>query len=142
MHRIFLLSFTLLVAAPAVADEVARMGNLEMHCTVVPTLELTPEAAKDYNVEREAGRALLTVTLLKKAHGGKAEYQSGQVYAGATNLRNYISSIPILEVRKPDGVIYLGEFHVDTPDSLRFLVNANISGKPLRTEFSREFNAP
>lgn len=120
-----------------------RNGDLEMHCVALPTSELTPEAAQDFNVIRDPQRGLLTVTIFRHGGPGKAQAQQAQVYAGAINQRNQLSSIPVREVRKGDAVYYLGEFRVTPPDTLRFLVNANAThGKPLKVEFSRNFAAP
>jgi hypothetical protein len=63
----------------------------------------------------------------------------GQVYAGAVTQDNKLFTIPIREVRQADGVYYLGEYRVTVPDKLRFLVNANVLGKPLKAEFTRAF---
>jgi hypothetical protein len=127
---------------PAQAVEIAKQGDLEMHCVAVPTSELTPEAAKTYNVEPRPGRGLLTITLLKRVRAGEAKSVPGQVYAGAVNQGNYLSSIPIREIREGNEVYYLGEYRVSAPDTLRFLVNANVLGKAMKTEFTRTFNAP
>jgi len=126
----------------AAASEVTRLGELEMHGIAVPTTELTAEAARDYNITPAAGRGLLTVTLIKKGRNGRAESVPGQVYAGGFTQDNKIFSIPIREVRQADGVYYLGEYRVNAPDTIRFLVNANVLGKPMKVEFSRAFSAP
>lgn len=129
------------LAGAAIADGTVRVGDLEMHCVAVPTLELTPEAAKNFNVEPAPGRGLLTVTVMKKSNPGRAETLPAQVYAGAVNQNNYPFSIPIREVREGNSVYYLGEFRLNAPDTMRFLVNANVLGKPLKTEFARSFSA-
>lgn len=130
-----LLVLAALLASPALAN------GLELYCVAVPTLELTQDAAKKFNVDRAANRGLLTVTVVKKGKAGKGDTVQAQVYAGAINQRNSLSNIPIREVREGDSVYYLGEFQVSTPDTLRFLVNANVLGKPLKSDFSREFPA-
>lgn len=124
------------------ANEVARQGELEVHGVAVPSIELTPEAAKDYNITPDAGRGLLTITLIKKSRHGKAESIPGQVYAGGFTGDNKLFSIPIREVRQASGVFYIGEYRVNAPDTIRFLVNANVMGKPMKVEFSRAFNVP
>jgi hypothetical protein len=140
MLHYLLLPLALLAAGVAGAAEVAKLGDLEMHSVAVPSSELTPDAAKDYNITPAPGRGLLTVTLIKKGRGGKAESVPGQVYAGAVSQDNKLFSIPIREVRQADGVYYLGEYRVNAPDTLRFLVNANVLGKPLKAEFTRAFS--
>lgn len=121
------------------ANESSRIGDLEMHSTAVPTLELTPEAAKEYNVTPSPNRGLLTVTLIKKQRYGKAQAVAGQVYAGGFTQNNQLFTIPIREVRRDDGVYYLGEYRINAPDTIRFLVNANVLGKPMKVDFSRAF---
>lgn len=128
-----------LLATQAQAHDRYTTSDIELYSVVVPTTELTAEAAKNYNVERSPNRGLLTVTLVKKGKSGKSETVAGQVYAGAINLRNNLSNIPIREVREGGSVTYLGEFQVTAPDTLRFLVNASVMGKIMKNEFAHEF---
>lgn len=132
--------FAALLAAPIQANDRYATRDIELYSVAVPTMELTAEAAKNYNVERSPNRGLLTVTLVKKVKSGKSETLPGQVYAGAINLRNNLSNIPIRQVQEGNSVYYLGEFQVTTPDTLRFLVNANVMGKTMKSEFAREFH--
>lgn len=135
------LAITLAYTGIASAAEVAKVGDLEMHSVALPSNELTPEAAKDFNITPAPGRGVLTVTLLKKNSHGKAEPVPGQVYAGMVTQGNKLFTIPIREVRQADGIHYLGEYRVTAPDTLRFMVNANVLGKPMKTEFTRAFSA-
>ncbi len=131
-----------LIPASPLAGDISRLGDLELHCAALPSTELTPEAAKAYNVTPEPGRGLLTVTLMRRNGHGEAKSVPGQVYAGAINQNNQVTSIPIREVRDQGQIYYLGEYRVTPPDTLRFLVNANVLGKMLKTELSRGFAAP
>ncbi len=139
--RAVLLGVVLSVSS-AQAVEISKVGDLELHCVAVPTTELTPEAAKAYNVEPSPGRGLLTITLMKRLRPGEAKSVPGQVYAGAINQRNFLSSIPIREIRDGNEVYYLGEYRVNAPDTMRFLINANVLGKMMKAEFTRVFSAP
>ena len=142
MHARAILLGAALAASPVQAVEITRVGDLEMHCIAVPTSELTAEAARAYNVDQGTGRGLLTITLVRKGRNGEAKAVPGQVYAGAINLRNHISSIPIRQVQEGDTIYYLGEYRVQAPDTLRFLVNANVQGRMMKAEFSRAFSTP
>lgn len=124
-------------ALPAWAQK-ATAGNLELHAEAMPTITLTPEAAANYRVEPSADRGLLLVTVMRRERG-KAVTLPAQVYAGAMNQRNLTISIPMREVNDGQTVYYLGEFRLTPPDEYRFLVNANVLGTPLKTEFSRRF---
>lgn len=129
--------------ALAVEGGTTKSGDLEMHCVAMPTSELTPEAAREFNVVRDPQRGLLTVTVFRHLGQGRTQAQQAQVFAGAINQQNLISTIPVREMQKDGAVYYLGEFRVAPPDTLRFLVNASAThGKPLKVEFSRGFPAP
>lgn len=132
----------LLLASAAQASDRYSTRDIELYSVAVPTLELTAEAAQQYNVERAPNRGLLTVTLVKHDRLGKNETLAGQVYAGAVNQSHTLSNIPIREVRDGASVYYLGEFQVNAPDTLRFLVNANVMGKTMKNEFTRAFPLP
>lgn len=138
-RRALLLAALVATQAPAQAAESYSTKDIELSCVAVPTTELTSEAAKSFNVERNPNRGLLTVTLIRKGRNGKGDTVSGQIYAGAINLHNNLSNIPIREVHEGNSVYYLGEFLVSAPDTLHFLVNANVLGKTMKSEFSREF---
>ena len=129
-------------SALAMEQGTVRAGDLEMHCVAVPTSELTPEAAKDFNVTRDPQRGLLTVTIFRDLGQGKTQTQQAQVFAGGITHSNNLFSIPVREVHKGDAVYYLGEYRVAPPDTLRFIVNGNVLGKPLKADFSRSFGAP
>lgn len=141
--RAMLLGCAIALAADAVsAGEIARSGDLEMHCTALPSLELTAEAARAFDIEPRRGRGVLTVSLYRRTRAGGMLPVPAQVYAGAVHLNNRLSSIPMRELRRGDEILHLGEYQVEAPDSLRFLVNANVLGKPLKCEFTRTFGAP
>ena len=128
------------ICGPANANEVARLGELEVHSEAVPTTELTSEAARKYNITPAADRGLLTVTLIRKGNRGKAESIEGQVYAGGFTHDNRLFTIPIREIHQDNGVYYLGEYRINSPGTIRFLVNANVAGKPMKVDFSRSFD--
>lgn len=127
----------LCLALPAWAKQTSA-DALELHAEALPTTILTAEAAENYRVTPSADRGLLLVTVMKRERG-QAVAIPAQVYAGAMNRNNLTISIPLREVNDGKHVYYLGEFRLTPPDELRFLVNANVLGRPLKIEFSRKF---
>ncbi len=123
------------LALPAWAQTQTSAG-IEVLADALPTTALTDEAARNYNVYPSAGRGLLTLTV---ARDGKSGGVPAQVYAGAINQSGYPMSIPMRTVRDGESVMYLGEFRYHAPAALRFLVNVNVQGKQVSTEFNRSF---
>lgn len=139
-HRLLVgsIALGLSVAAAAEAHRVAS-GKLEMQVEALPTTRLSPEAMRAYKIEPAPDRGLLTVRITRSARPGKAETVAAQVYAGAMTRNHQLLSIPLREVREGGSVYYLGEYRVTPPDELRFMVNANVLGNPIKADFSHAF---
>lgn len=141
MQRALLIGLlTALVAAPTWAQKQTPAGNFELLAEAFPSRTLTPEAAANYRVEPAPDRGVLLVTVVRRERSGAVTVPA-QVYAGAMNSRNHVISIPLRELREDKSVYYVGEFRLTPPDELRFLVNANVLGTPLKAEFNRAFPA-
>lgn len=138
-----LMGLGLVLATPAGAkqESTVRVGDVEMHCVAIPAAELIPDAAQEFNVRPTEHRGVLTITLIRHLGAGNTRAEAGQVFAGAINLRNQLSSIPVREVRRGDAVYYLGEYRVEPPDTLRFRVNATVGARSLTADFIHEFPA-
>jgi hypothetical protein len=136
------LLWALAPGAHAREDNPVRVGDTEMHCVAMASGDLTPEAAQAFNVTRGPERGVLTVTLFRHGAPGVTHNVAAQVYAGAINQHNTLYTIPVREMRRGDAVYYLGEYRVEPPDTLRFLVNATVGGKILKADFTRDFKAP
>ncbi|MCS6787580.1 MAG: DUF4426 domain-containing protein [Thiobacillaceae bacterium] len=130
-----------LLGAPASAwsqRHSTHKGNLELQAEALPASALAAELAARYRVEPAADRGVLLVWVQRRERGHTVPMPA-QVYAGAMNRRNLVISIPLREVRNGEAVHYVGEYRISPPDELRFLINANVLGTPLKLEFERAF---
>lgn len=140
MLPLFMGLLALALALPSWAHEqISRSGNIALHVEAVSTTCLTPEATRQYNVQPDAQRGLLTVTVVRNGGPDKIQGVAAQVYAAAMTQANQLMNIPLREMRENGSVYYLGEFQLQPPDVLRFLVNANLLGHALQSDFSRAF---
>ncbi len=139
-HTLFAGLLALGLTGAAWAEKhLAVQGNLELRAEAMPTNTLSAESAQAYKVQPAADRGLLVVTVMKSGKTGQLATVPAQVYAGAMTQSNFLLNIPLREVQVGNSVYYLGEFRITPPDVLRFLVNANVLGTPLKAEFSRSF---
>lgn len=134
---------TALLAAPlsVQAEQAVKYGNIEIHYNAMPTDELAPAVAKNYNIERSRNRALLTISVLRKNKFGVAEPVAAVLQAHAVNLNEQRVEIPMREIREGAAVYYLGELRVSPPDTLKFTVAARPIGenRDYQAEFTRPF---
>jgi hypothetical protein len=132
-HR-WLYACALLLSTQAGAAVTVTADDIVVHMDAMPSTELTPEAAKNYNVTQAGNRGVLTVRALKQ---GKSVPM--QVFVGAINSKNNLINVPMRETNGKDGSTYLGEFYLLPADNLNFIVNVNVLGKPLKAKFNRAF---
>lgn len=137
----FTLAVSLLLPIASPAEQAVKYGNIEIHYNAMPTDELQPEVAKNYNIVRSHNRGLLTISVLRKNKLGIAEPVPAVLSASAVNLSAQLTQISMREIREGGAVYYLGEFRVAPPDTLKFSVSAKPSGETRQypAEFSRSF---
>lgn len=138
------LAMLLLVAAAEGGAQQLVSGDLTLHYSTMPTLQLQPEVARQYGLTRSAGRALLNVALRRRLTAGGDEAVAATVTASATNLAGQRQDLRMREVREGDAIYYLAEARVSDGETLRFEVSAVVDGapRPLAVRFQQDFYAP
>ncbi|MCL4720519.1 MAG: DUF4426 domain-containing protein [Gammaproteobacteria bacterium] len=126
---------------PATASS-RTFGDYELHFVAIRTDRLTPEVARSYDITRSPNRALLNVSILKKAGDGPGTTPvAGKVKARAVNLNGQLKDLTLRELRDGDAVYYIGDVAVANEETLVFTVEATpADGTPaMVVRFQREF---
>ena len=100
-------------------------GNYVLYFNAIRTDALTPEVAKNYNIARSANRALVNISMVKKAGGKAGVPVPGSVTAQAVNLNGQLKDLTLREVREGDAIYYIGDVPVTNDETLVFTVDAN-----------------
>ena len=153
MNRIVgpvLLGATLLLASctagekPRAADAVAPapahqdFGDLRVHFNAIPTLAMSETVARQYGVERDAGKALVTVALRTVA--GNEEFAvEGEVKAVAVDLQGMRQTIAFTPARTGNYTDYIGTFRIAERDSFRFELTVKSGERGGKVKFQRNF---
>ncbi len=134
----------LLAIAPARANQQVAAGDLVMLYSVVPTLDLAPEVARQYGLTRSSGRALLNIALRRTLADGSDTAVAGTVRAAATNEAGQRQELRLREVREGDAIYYLAEVRVSDGDTLRYELEASVDGspQPVAVRFSQPYFVP
>mgnify|MGYP002780680886 CR=1 FL=1 len=132
--------FALLVAAPALAENSLRAGDITVHFNALPTTTLAPEVARANGITRSANRALVNIAV-RQGEPGADRAVTARVTVTATNLAGQRSELRMREVREGDAIYYLGEARVAGNDTLSFELTVTPEGaeRPIRTVFRQEF---
>lgn len=138
------LAFGLLFAAFVCQAQQLVSGDITLHYSTMPTLNLQPAVARQYGLTRSAGRALLNVALRRRLAAGGDEAVAATVTASATNLAGQRQELRMREVREGDAIYYLAEARVSDGETLRFELSAVVDGapRPLAVRFQQDFYTP
>ena len=106
-------------AAPS--NETSRdFGDYVVHFNALSTDQLTADIAKSYDIVRSPNRAMLNISIIKKAPGTIGSSVAGTVTASATNLTGQLKQINVREIRDGDAIYYIGEITVANEETLTF----------------------
>lgn len=118
-----------------------EFGDHTLYFNAIRTDTLTPEVATSYGIARSANRALLNISMVKKAEGTSGVPVAGQVEAQAVNLNGQLKDLKVREVREGEAIYYIGDVAVGNEETLVFTVDATpeTGGSKMSVRFQRQF---
>lgn len=116
-------------------------GDYVLHFNALTTDQLTPEVAQQYGIVRSKNRAMLNVSVIKKAKGSVGTSVPARVQASASNLTGQLKNLKIREVKSGDAVYYIGDVDIVDRETLVFDVEATpVDGNgSFSVRFTRQF---
>jgi Domain of unknown function (DUF4426) len=115
-------------------------GDHVLYFNAIRTDTLTPEVATNYGIVRSANRALVNISMVKKAEGSSGIPVPGTVTVQAVNLNGQFKDLTLREVREGDAIYYIGDVAVANDETLVFTVDATPEGgSTLSVKFQRQF---
>ncbi|MBN1239595.1 MAG: DUF4426 domain-containing protein [Gammaproteobacteria bacterium] len=116
-------------------------GDYVVHFNAIGTDQLTPDVARNYGIVRSRNRAMLNVSILRKAEGSMGKPVTGSVSATAINLTGQLKNITLREIKEQDAVYYIGETGITDGETLIFTVDATPINEPSRftVRFKKQF---
>ncbi len=128
-------------AAEAAGVASKDFGDYVVHFNAISTDQLTPEVAKAYSIVRSKNRALLNVSVLKKAEGTTGTPVPGSVAALVANDTGQVKDSKLREIREGDAVYYIADFAVSNAETLIFTVDVTPINETSRfsVRFTRTF---
>lgn len=125
--------------AAAHAPASARVGDLVVRASAVPTADLGEAVAGQYGIERDPDTVLLLVGV-RRGEGAAETAVAARASARATDLLGNRQAIALREVRSGAFVDYVGTARVIAPDTLRFDVEVvPEGGAAMSLRFNRDF---
>lgn len=124
-------------AQPAGATS-ADIGAHVVHFSAQSTDELPPEIAKAYNILRSKNRAMLNVSVIRKADKTPV---TAVVKVKTVNLTGQLKNVTMRQINEQEAVYYIGETAVANRETLVFDISVTPEGeeRAANVRFKREF---
>ena len=124
-------------AQPAGATS-ADIGTHIIHFSAQSTDQLPPEIARAYNILRSKNRAMLNVSVLRKADQVPV---TAVVEVKTVNLTGQLKNVTMRQINEQDAIYYIGETAVANRETLVFDISVTPEGvdQASTVRFKRQF---
>ena len=132
------ITFSLLALTSASAENMKKLGTMNVHYMAIGSTFFTPEIAKAYGITRSRYNGLINISVLDNSKAGnpaKTVSISGQ----AKNNLGQFKDLEFQEVKEGDAIYYLAQVNYNDEETLHFSLAIN-DGKTQQTlKFSQKF---
>ena len=120
-----------------------EFGDHVLYFNAIRTDSLTPEIATSYGIVRSANRALVNISMVKKAEGSPGIPVPGIVNVQAVNLNGQLKNLEMRRVTEGPSVYFIGEVGISGTEILVFDISVAPADQPssYAVQFKREFVA-
>jgi len=124
-------------AQPAGASS-ADIGEHVVHFSALSTDQLPPEIARAYDILRSKNRAMLNVSVIRKADSVPVP---ATVNVKTVNLTGQLKNVTMRQINEQEAIYYIGETAVANRETLVFDISVIPEGENRASEvrFKREF---
>ena len=116
-------------------------GDHVVHFGAMSTDLLQPEIARTYNIVRSKNRAMINVSILKKAEGPVGTPVNGDIKINANNLTGQVKNLSLRRIQEGDAIYYIGDVPVANAETLVFNLEVTPEGgtEAYPVRFTRQF---
>ena len=132
----------IMLSATATAQQAQQFEDYTIHYNALNSSLISPEVAKVYGISRSDSRALINISVLKKAENQLPTAVKATVTASGRNLTGQTRKIEMREVNEGDDAIYyIGELSVSNMETFDFTVMVTPEGqnRPFNVKFRQQF---
>ena len=128
----------LLVSTAASAENMKKMGKMNIHYMAIGATFFTPEIAKAYGIERSKYNGLVNISVLDNSKQGTPA-KTVSITGTARNLADQKKTLSFKEVREGDAIYYLAEVDYRNDETIRFDLTITDGEETHQLEFSQKF---
>ncbi len=134
-----LVLFTLaLFAANAAAENMKKLGSMDVHYMAIGATFLTPEIAKAYGIERSKYNGLINISVLDNSAPDKPA-KTVSITGKARNNAGQSKGLAFEEVREGNAIYYLAQVRYRNDETVKFDITITDGKETHQLTFSQTF---
>jgi hypothetical protein len=138
-NSLIIFSFVMVFASQlAQAENMKKLGNMDVHYMAIGATFLTPEIAKAYGIERSRYNGLLNISVLNNTMPKKPAMDV-DVTGTARNDIGQIKQLSFKQIKEGNAIYYLAEVNYSNEETIYFDININDGSSSKKLKFKQKF---
>ena len=129
---------TLCICFSLAAENMKKLGNMNVHYIAIGATFLTPEVAKAYGIERSKYNGLLNISVLDNTDKDTPA-KTVQITGTARNLLGQEKPLTFIEVKEGQAIYYLAQIKYRNDETVRFDLTIDDGKETQKLEFQQKF---
>ncbi len=137
--KIFLIMvLTVLITNVSHAENMKKLGSMNVHYMAIGSTFFTPEIAKAYGITRSRYNGLVNISVLDNTKVGNPA-KTISITGQAKNNLGQFKSLEFTEVKEGDAIYYLAQVSYNDEETLHFTLKINDGKEQQTLKFSQKF---
>jgi len=136
----FLLAITIsfFVTTYASAENMKKLGSMDVHYMAIGSTFFTPEIAKVYGIIRSRYNGLINISVLDNTKAGNPA-KTVSITGKAKNNLGQFKTIEFTEVKEGEAIYYLAQIKYSNEETIHFTLAINDGKEQQTLKFSQKF---
>ena len=126
------------ISTPAAAENMKKMGNMNIHYIALGATFFTPEVARAYGIERSKYNGLVNISVLDNTKDGTPA-KVVTITGTARNLLGQKKEINFQEVKEGDAIYYLAQVSYRNDETISFDLMVSDGKESHNLKFKQKF---
>ena len=132
------LSLSLVVISNASAENMKKLGTMNVHYMAIGSTFFTPEIAKVYGITRSRYNGLVNISVLDNTIKGTPA-KSVSISGKAKNNLGQFKTLEFNEVKEGDAIYYLAQVSYNNEETIHFDLTITDGKEEQQLKFSQKF---
>ena len=132
------LALSLVIIASASAENMKKLGSMNVHYMAIGSTFFTPEIAKVYGITRSRYNGLINISVLDNTKDGTPA-KAVSLRGKAKNNLGQFKTLEFKEVKEGNAIYYLAQVSYNDEETIHFDITINDGTEQQQLKFSQTF---